>query len=126
MPKNPPIKLSQMFFEMGEIILKPEMPCQGAFLIEAGSVEVYRMVGDRKIVVAILGRGEIFGEVAMVENVPHVRYVRALEGTDCLMITNSQYQALYEKTPPIMKLFLARVVRKLRKTTDITFGKKTL
>ena len=73
MPKDPPIKLPQMFFEMGEIILEPDMPCRGAFLIEAGSVEVYRMVGDRKIVVAILGKGEIFGEVAMVENVSHVR-----------------------------------------------------
>ena len=126
MPEDPPIKLSQMFFEMGEIILEPKMPCQGAFLIEAGSVEVYRMVGDRKIVVAILDKGEIFGEVAMVDNVPHVRYVRALEGTSCLMITNSQYRTLYDQTPAIMKLFLARLVRKLRKTTDIAFGKTTI
>jgi len=118
-----PLKLQQLFFDAAEVIVEPGMECVGAFLIEDGVVEVYRMSGDRKIVVATLGKGDIFGEMALVDDVPHVRYVRARENTTCLLITKEQYAALYQDTPAVMKLFLMRVVRKLRKTTDIAFGK---
>lgn len=117
------MRLKQVSFEPDEIILEPDQPCQGAFLIEAGKVEVYRMAGDRKVVVAVLGKGDIFGEMALVDHAPHVRYVRALEGTDCLLIARDQYEELLASTPPIMKLILTRVVRKLRRTTDVAFGR---
>lgn len=117
------MKLRQLSFDPDEIILEPGQPCVGAFLIERGKVEVSRIAGERKIVVAVLGKGDIFGEMALVDHVPHARTVRALEGTDCLLISRAQYEELLAETPPIMKLFLARVVRKLRKTTDLAFGR---
>ncbi|GHD59475.1 hypothetical protein GCM10017083_43720 [Thalassobaculum fulvum] len=117
------MKLKQVSFDHDEVILKPDQPCQGAFLIEAGRVEVYRMSGGRKVVVALLGKGEVFGEMALVDHVPHARYVRALEDTDCLLISREQYEELMEHTPAIVRLFLNRVVRKLRKTTDVAFGR---
>ncbi|MEQ8396378.1 cyclic nucleotide-binding domain-containing protein [Thalassobaculum sp.] len=117
------MKLKQLSFDAGEIIVEPGQACQGAFLIEAGKVEVYRKVGERKIVVAVLGKGEIFGEMALIDHAPHARYVRAVDSTHCLLISRAQYEAMIEQTPPILKLFLTRVVRKLRKTTEVTFGK---
>lgn len=117
------MKLRQLSFEAGDIVVEPGQPCVGAFLIEAGKVEVYRKAGDRKVVVATLGKGEIFGEMALIDHVPHARFVRALEYTQCLLISRDQYEAMIEQTPPILKLFLTRVVRKLRKTTEVTFGR---
>jgi len=117
------MKLRRAFFEAETIITRPEQPCQGAFLIEAGKVETYRMAGDRKVVMAVLGKGEIFGEMALVENTQHAHFARALEGTDCLLIPRAQYDAQIAQTPPIVRLILTRVVRKLRKTTGLTFGR---
>jgi CRP/FNR family transcriptional regulator, cyclic AMP receptor protein len=117
------MKLQQVMFEAGDVIVEPGQACKGAFLIEDGKVEVFRSSGGRTIVVASLGKGEIFGEVALVGGSEHVRYVQARERTSCLVISVEQYQALIEDTPPIMRLFLARVVRKLRRTTDLAFGK---
>ena len=117
------MKLRQLSFDPGEIIVEPGQPCVGAFLIEAGKVEVFRKSGDRKVVVAVLGKGEIFGEMALIDHVPHARYVRSVESTQCLLISRTQYEAMIEQTQPILKLFLTRVVRKLRKTTEVTFGK---
>ena len=113
------MKLQQVMFEPNEIIVEPGQPSKGAFLIEDGKVEVFRASGDRTIVVASLGKGEIFGEMALVDGSDHVRYVQARERTSCLVISAQQYKALLDDTPPIMRLFLARVVRKLRRTTDL-------
>ena len=116
------MKLRRAFFDAETIITRPDQPCQGAFVIEAGKVEIYRMAGDRKVVMAVLGKGEIFGEMALVENTPHAHFARALEGTDCLLISRAQYEAALVQVPPIVKLILTRVVRKLRKSTGLTFG----
>lgn len=121
-PGNP-VKLRQVSFDAKTIITQPDQPCQGAFLIEAGRVEIYRLSGDRKIVMAILGKGEIFGEMALIEHLPHANYARALEATDCLLISRAQYEVLFEQTPPIVKLLLTRTVRKLRKATGLAFGR---
>jgi len=117
------MKLKQLLFAADEQILEPGQPCQGAFLIEAGKVEVYRRSGERKVVVAVLGKGDIFGELALIDHVAHIRYVRALEPTECLLISRAQYEAMAEQTPALMKLIVARVVRKLRRTTELAFGK---
>ena len=117
------MKLRQVMFEKDELIIEPGQPCKGAFLIEEGKVEIFRASGGRGIVVASLGKGEIFGEMALVGGSEHVRYVRARERTSCLVISVEQYKVLIEDTPPIMRLFLARVVRKLQRTTDLAFGK---
>lgn len=117
------MKLRRAFFEAETVITRPDQPCQGAFLIEAGRVEIFRMAGDRKVVMAVLGKGEIFGEMALVENAPHAHFARAVEGTDCLLIPRGQYEAALEQTPAIVKLILTRVVRKLRKTTGLAFGR---
>lgn len=122
-PGDGGLRLRELVLEAGEIAVEPGQPCRGAFLIEDGKVEVYRKSGERKIVVAVLGRGDIFGEMALVEGVPHVRWVRALEPTTCLLISREQFAALQADTPPIVRLFLARVVRKLRRTTDVAFGR---
>jgi CRP/FNR family transcriptional regulator, cyclic AMP receptor protein len=61
--------------------------------------------------------------MALVGGVEHVRYVQAREPTSCLVISSKQYEELVKDTPPMMQLLLSRVVRKLRRTTDIAFGK---
>ena len=39
-----------------------------AFLIISGKVEISRTVGDKKITLALLQKGEIFGEMALLGN----------------------------------------------------------
>ena len=121
MSQNSSIELAKLSFGANDIILEAGAACKGAFLIESGLVEVYRDVDQRRVVIAQLGKGEIFGELAVIDDVPHAH--PAIQDTQCLLITPAQYQELFANTPGIMKLFLSRVVRKLRMTTDTTFGK---
>ena len=123
MSQNSSIELAKLSFGANDIILEAGAACKGAFLIESGLVEVYRDVDQRRVVITQLGKGEIFGELAVIDDVPHAHHVRAIQDTQCLLITPAQYQELFANTPGIMKLFLSRVVRKLRMTTDTTFGK---
>ncbi len=69
------------------------------------------------------GRGGLFGERGRVGGGEHVGWGRGRERTGCWVMSGEQYKVLIEDPPPIMRLFLARVVRKLQRTTDLAFGK---
>ena len=67
------MKLCQIMFEAGDIIVKTDQTYQGPFLIEDGKVDIYHMACDRKFVAATFGNGEIFSDTALVDGVEHVR-----------------------------------------------------
>jgi hypothetical protein len=49
------MKLCQIMFEAGDIIVKTDQTYQGPFLIEDGKVDIYHMARDRNIVVPTFG-----------------------------------------------------------------------
>jgi len=87
------------------------------FLILDGAVEV-RL--SRRIV-AKLGRGEFFGEMAILDEEPRSADVVAIEKTSCFAITRSSFKELIESNPAIGSGILKEVVRRLRKTTKTSF-----
>jgi signal-transduction protein with cAMP-binding, CBS, and nucleotidyltransferase domain len=69
-------------FKAGDIILKEGELGESAFVIEKGEVEVSKDLNGRKIHLAFMGAGEIFGEMGMIEEKP--RRDRVTEGRDRL------------------------------------------
>jgi CRP-like cAMP-binding protein len=110
-------------FAPGELILRPGQKCEGLYLLEEGKVEVFRQPLDRKIVVSVLGKGDVFGEMALIGETDHIRYVAAVDDVSCLFLTKAQYHELFEASPALIRVLLKRIIRKLRRTTDIAFGK---
>lgn len=62
------MKLHQIMFEPKVMIVEPGQTGKGDFLIESSKGKVYRRVGECQIPIAILGKGDIFGEMALVDN----------------------------------------------------------
>jgi len=112
-------------FAARDILFEPGSQPRGIFIIEEGRAQAYRYAGQRRVAVAHIGRGDIIGELSMVEQRPHKLGVQALTPLKCLMITPDQFAALIEETPPVMQMILKRVVRKLHNTTAVAFGRNT-
>lgn len=66
-------------FNAGDIILKEGNLGESAFIIEKGEVEVSKDLNGRKIHLAFMGPGEIFGEMGMIEEKPRSATVTAVE-----------------------------------------------
>ncbi len=121
-PKEEGLKVRQAFFDAGEILFNEGDPPTGLFIIEEGEVEVYRQSGGRHTIIARLGRGEVVGELAMIEAQPHTRSVRAMTALDVLVIEPEQLDDAMAASSPLVRMVLRRVVRKLHRTNDIAFG----
>ena len=86
------------------------------FLIERGSLEVIleRPQGNR--VLAVLGAGEIVGEMALVDRAPRTASVRARENCLLLPITADHITKRIAAADPVLQLVLGTVLDRFRAT----------
>jgi nucleotide-binding universal stress UspA family protein len=102
-------------YQPGEVIVREGEQTAGCFIILTGQVEVVKDVDTAKsTVLARLGPGEIFGEMAMIDDHPRSATVRAIEATECVGLRRSDFMAELQRTPEIAVHMLPVLVRRLR------------
>ena len=97
-------------FETGDVILGKGEGGVGFYLIVDGSVEVK---SDSDIL-AKLGPGQFFGEMAVLDNQPRSADVVAAEPSRCFIVSEWSFKALISENPKIALKMLQELVRRLR------------
>ncbi len=104
-------------YKSGETIVKEKDQPAGFFVVASGQVEVVRgAAGDKPQVLATLGPGEFFGEMALFEAQARSATVRALEDMECLAMTRWDFRAELTEHAEMAVAVLETVVRRLRET----------
>jgi hypothetical protein len=68
----------------GDLLFNEGDPADTAFLIRSGRVDIIRKSGDEEHVIGRMGRGEIIGELALIDGLP--RSATARVGKDCELV----------------------------------------
>ena len=91
---------------------------QEAYRILKGRVEI-SIAGDGKsVILAQLGEGDIFGEMAMVDERPRSASAQALEVTECEVLTAENFNEAVLQRPEILVPYLASFFERLRTAND--------
>ena len=90
--------ISRAHFEEGEMVFHEGELARNFYTILAGKVQVVRQKEGQETLVATLGPGEFFGEVALLRGVRRTASVRALTPTDLLVMGGADFQALATST----------------------------
>jgi CRP-like cAMP-binding protein len=83
-----------------------------AYLIQSGKVEI--RVGARARVIDTLESGEIFGEMALVDDHARSASAFAVELTTCTIITKQQFAKHMERSDPLTRAMLKLMTKRLR------------
>lgn len=78
----------------GEVICQQRQQDNNVFILLLGEVEVSEVQGDSPIVLARLGRGEIFGEIAALLHLPRISTVTASKPTVVLEIPGIVFETV--------------------------------
>ena len=105
-----------LHLDAGTILIREGDQPTSAFLIEDGRLEVYidSPNGDRSL--AILGPGEIVGEMALVDQAPRSASVRAIEACLLLPITAEYLNKRLAAADPVLRLILGTILDRFRTT----------
>ncbi len=107
-------------FEAGREIFREGDAGDACYVIETGAVEVFKRdpVSGQEIVLATVGRGAVFGEMALIDNQPRMAGVRAKEDTVALMIPRDSFQGRLEKLDPVTRRLLDTFTQRIRSLSD--------
>ena len=86
----------------------------GFFLIVSGSVRVIR--GGEEV--AVLGPGEFFGELSVLDGQPRVAQVVAIEPTRCLGLASWDFEQALLESPSLALSILRGLAARLRTLTE--------
>lgn len=86
-----------------------------AYIIEKGRVLVYLSKDKEEIPINILGEGEIFGEMALIDNQARSASVRALEDVRLAIVTKQQVLERVSTADKVVQLLMRVLLKRLRR-----------
>jgi signal transduction histidine kinase len=102
-------------FSAGQDIFKEGDEGDGVFLVQEGLVEISGRVGDKiRHVYSQAGPGDIFGEMAVIENKPRSAWATAAKETTVFFIPKEEMRALVERSPTLALGLLREISHRLR------------
>ncbi len=111
-------------FEKGQIIFCEYEPGDNFYLIQSGRVQIVKIMDDIEKIIDILQPGEIFGEMAILEEAPRSATAIALDSVRALAFNRENFEVLMQGNPQIalklLKLFTKRIYDQKRRFMILT------
>ena len=101
-------------FGPGKVIFREGDKASEAFVIESGRVEISTEVASERKVLAILGPGEMFGEMAALDGTERSATAVALQDTELTLIVQEQLRSRVEAAEPVLRLLLRVILNRFR------------
>jgi CRP/FNR family transcriptional regulator, cyclic AMP receptor protein len=106
-------------FRRGETIFHQGDPGDALFVVDRGSVKVVLPSdeGAEPAIVAILGPGEFFGELAILDGAPHSATIVAVEPTETFVLHRDAFLSLIDSDAGLRRALLASLATEIRRLT---------
>ncbi|MBE9050927.1 Crp/Fnr family transcriptional regulator [Nostocales cyanobacterium LEGE 11386] len=101
-------------YPVGRAVLMEDAWGNAVYFVVSGWVKVRRTSGDDSVALAILGRGDFFGEMAILDESPRSTDVIALSPVKLLSISRERFIQILFKDPQLHHRMLQLMVRRLR------------
>src|SRR5271169_6201354 len=107
-------QLDRQVYAAGEVVFQEGEAGNCAYIIEDGRVEicVANQKGERQV--NLIGKGKMFGEIALIDHQPRTATVRATEKAVLIPIPRKMVEGLLEKTDPIVRHLLLLTLERYR------------
>ena len=99
----------------GKILYMPEDTSEVLFLLKQGRVQLYRISPDgKKLVIATLGPGTVFGEMALIGQGMHNTFAEAVEDCVLYVMSRSDVERLLVTKPKVALRIFEALGRRLK------------
>ncbi len=105
-------------FDGGQQIFKAGDAGDCAYLIEEGVVEILVLKQGEEHRIRLIGKGELFGEVSLIDYQPRTASVRAVERTVLVPIPRKLMEGLLERCDPVLRHLLQVILERFRNRNE--------
>lgn len=102
------------YFQPGELIFAAGEEGHHAYIIESGQVDIFVTTTGKDVSFKTLAKGDVFGEMAVIDASSRSASARALTETCCVVISREQISDRIEASDPVVKLLVSRLLDHIR------------
>ena len=100
-------------FEAGRNVMTVEQPGEAVYIILHGTVKIHVEQGERDVILAILGAGDLLGEMSLIDSIGRSASAVTLETSLMLWMDKTTFTYMLDNFPPVarnlVKIMSARV-----------------
>ena len=105
--------------EKGEMLFEEGDQGVTAYVIDSGEIEILKISENRQVLLNVLGPGDVFGEMALLDESPRMAGARAGAPTTLLAIKKTTFDGLLDHSPSAARAMFDTVVARLRSTEGL-------
>ena len=102
---------------MGDIIFSEGDIGTDMYIIQSGTVELLKAIGGETRVLSTLEKGDFFGEMSVLEDVPRTASARAKTDVELVRINGATFDAMLKSNTEIAVRMMRKLSRRLREVT---------
>ncbi len=103
-------------YPKNSVILFEDDPGDALYIVSSGQVKVVLIGEDgREVILSVLGDGDFFGEMALIDDEPRSASARARGDCRVFPIDEARFQLLVKETPFFALQMMKTLARRLRK-----------
>ncbi len=113
-------------YPRGSVILFEDDPGDSLFVVREGRVKVVLIGEDgREVILAILGPGDHFGELSLIDGAPRSAHVIAMDDARLIVLRREDFKRRIDESPALAWAMLNELSRRLRRA-DAQIGSLAL
>ncbi|MGB3200324.1 MAG: cyclic nucleotide-binding domain-containing protein, partial [Nodosilinea sp.] len=101
-------------FNAGDTIFTEGSSADRAYIIESGYIEIFVGTGEDSLQLNVLGPGDIFGEMGIIDASPRSASAKALCPCRCIVVSAAQVAERIESSSPMVRLFISMSLHRNR------------
>ena len=109
-------------FNVGDVIFEEGSTGRDLYVVLDGQVEIAKLGAARKTVIVTLGKGEFFGEMAVIDGSSRsATAIAAMPDTKVMRINHARFVYLVSQQPAFALMIMDALSKRLRASNDIHY-----
>lgn len=106
-------------YPMGDIIFSEGEIGNDMFILQSGTVELIKSIAGETKVLATLEKGDFFGEMSVLEDLPRTATARAKTDVEVVRINGATFDTMLKANTEIAVRMMRKLSRRLREVTSM-------
>jgi CRP/FNR family cyclic AMP-dependent transcriptional regulator len=109
-------------FNVGDVIFEEGSTGRDLYVVLDGKIEIAKVSGSQKTVIVTLGKGEFFGEMAVIDGSSRsATAIAAAPDTKVMRINHARFVYLVSQQPAFALMIMDALSKRLRASNDINY-----
>ena len=113
-------------FEAGRNVITMEQPGEAVYIILYGTVKIHIEQGERDVILAILGGGDLLGEMSLIDSIGRSASAVTLESSLLLWMDKDTFKYILDNFPPVARNLVHIMTARVRLSDQMIQSLATL